>query len=164
MWVILVGQTLKGILLVARNHWHEFCIWAASFCRRYEATPPKADEQNLNNAFDEPDERKKRLVLYDSEVDATFGAHTRHVSNLTIDLDDYDQEIAAFEDLEIDKNSNRGRSRTLRGSQARLPPTKSMRQASIEQVTLLATRAHRHRSSSSFSIVSEMASVYSIVH
>jgi hypothetical protein len=68
----------------------------------------------LNNAFDAPDERKKRLVLYDSEVDATFGAHTRHVSNLTIDLDDYDQEIAAFEDLEIDKNSNRGRSRRIK--------------------------------------------------
>jgi hypothetical protein len=76
-------------------------------------------------------------------------------------LDDYDQEIAAFEDLEIDKNSNRGRSRTnqiLRGSQARLPPTKPMRQASIEQVALPATRGHRHRSSSSFSTVSETTS------
>jgi hypothetical protein len=118
-------------------------------------------EQKLNDAVDALNKRQKQLVSIDFEVDATLGAHTRHVSNLTLDLDDYDQGISVFEDLEIGKNSNRGPSRMnqlLTGSQARVPPTKPMRQASIEQVALPATRGHRQRSSSSFSIVSEMTS------
>jgi hypothetical protein len=119
-------------------------------------------DKTLNDAVEAPNKRNKRLVSHDFEVDATLRAHTRDVSNLTIDLDDYDQVIAAFEDLEMDKNSNRGCSRTnqiLRGSQARVPPTKPMRQGSIKQLALPATRGHpKHTSSSSFSIVSEMTS------
>jgi hypothetical protein len=124
---------------------------------------------------DKADETPPRLP----HVDPTLGTHTRHISNLTLDLDDYDQVISVFEALEIGKNSNRGPSRNnqiMRGSQARVPPTMPMRQvsieeglnrvpptmpmrqASIEQLALPVTLGHRHRSSRSFSIVSETTS------